>query len=42
MKRAAGEIVRASLFQRQVELDDVDDIDAGKQILDKGLWNHRA
>jgi hypothetical protein len=36
---AAGDIVRAGLFQGQVALDDVDDVDAREEFLDE-FWNH--
>ncbi len=39
---AAGEVVGAALLERKIAFDDVDDVDAGQQFLDEGLWDHRA
>ena len=38
--RAAGEIVRPAFLERQVALDEIDDIDPGEQVLDEGLRDH--
>jgi len=40
MKRAAGRVVGARLFQRHALVHHIDDIDAIEQFLDEGLWNH--
>ena len=40
VERTAGEIVGAGLLERQMTLDDVNDVDAGEQVLDEGLRNH--
>ena len=42
VERAAGEVVRTALLQRDVAFDDVDDIDARQQFLNEGLGNHRT
>ncbi len=39
---AAGEVIGAALLERKIAFDDVDDVDAGQQFLDEGLWDHRA
>ena len=37
---AAGDVIGARLFQGQVALDDVDDVDARKEFLYEGFWDH--
>ncbi len=40
MKRAEAEKVLAALFELHGAPDDVDDVDAGEQVLDETLRNH--
>src|SRR5690606_31538962 len=40
MEGAAGAVVGAGLLERHVALDDVDDVDAIQQLLDKAVRNH--
>jgi hypothetical protein len=40
VKRATGGIIRARLFQGHIALDNIDNVEAVEQILDKAFWNH--
>ena len=42
MKGAQPEQVDASFFQLHIPSDDIRDINAGKEILDKGIWDQRS
>jgi len=42
MKGTAGHVIGASLFQRNVTLDHVHDVEAIEQILNEAFWNHPA
>jgi hypothetical protein len=37
---AAGGVVGAGFFERNVAVDQIDDVDPGQQILDKGIRDH--
>src|SRR5262249_54382042 len=40
VERAAGDVIRAALFQRYIALDHVDDIDAMDKFLLEGIGDH--
>ena len=42
VERTAGDVIGTGLFERQVALDDIHDVEAIEQILNETFWNHSA
>ena len=40
MEGAAGAVVGAGFPERDIALNDVDNVDAGQEFLDKAFWDH--
>jgi hypothetical protein len=40
MERTAGDVVCAGFLQRNIALDDIDNVETVEQILNETFWNH--